>query len=100
VARSESSITDYTGLIGDAGAICALVDPDALRTRLLPVRVELTGYGRGQTIVDQRRRVGEDIVHGTAGTWEVAEVALDVDAPRFVKLFLDTLGLSSPRTET
>ncbi|WP_104165863.1 nucleoside hydrolase [Cryobacterium sp. N22] len=96
VARSENSAAEYTGLIGDAGAICALVDPDALTTRLLRVRVELTGYGRGQTIVDQRHRVGEDIVHGTAGTWEVVEVALDVDAPRFARLFLDTLGLSSP----
>jgi len=93
VARSETSVAEYTGLIGDAGAICALVDPEALQTRLLPVRVELTGYGRGQTIVDQRRRVGEDIVHGTAGSWEVVEVALDVDAPRFVSLFLTTLGL-------
>lgn len=96
VARSENSVAEYTGLIGDAGALCALVDPDALTTRLLPVRVELTGYGRGQTIVDQRRRVGEDILHGTAGTWEVVEVALDVDAPRFARLFLDTLGLSAP----
>jgi pyrimidine-specific ribonucleoside hydrolase len=96
VARSENGLAEYSGLIGDAGALCALVDPQALATRLLPVRVELTGYGRGQTIVDQRRRVGEDIVHGTAGSWEVAEVALDVDARRFVRLFLDTLGLSTP----
>jgi len=96
VARSENTTAEYTGLIGDAGAICALVDPDALATALLPVRVELTGYGRGQTIVDQRRRVGEDILHGTAGDWEVVEVALDVDAPRFARLFLQTLGLSTP----
>jgi pyrimidine-specific ribonucleoside hydrolase len=100
VARGAASAAEYTGLIGDAGAVCALVDPEALETRLLPVRVELTGYGRGQTIVDQRRRVGEDILHGTAGTWEVTEVALDVDAPRYARLFLDTLGLSNPRTET
>ncbi|MET0956654.1 MAG: nucleoside hydrolase, partial [Cryobacterium sp.] len=58
----------------------------------LPVRVELTGYGRGQTIVDQRRRVGEDTLHGSAGSWEIVEVALDVDAPRFARLFLDTVG--------
>lgn len=93
VARSETSVAEYSGLIGDAGAICALVAPDALTTRLLPVRVELTGYGRGQTIVDQRRGLGEDSLHGTVGGWEVAEVALDVDAPRFTRLFLDTLGL-------
>jgi len=96
VARGESSVAEYTGLIGDAGAICALVDPQALSTRMLPVRVELTGYGRGQTIVDQRSRVGEDTLHGSIGSWEVVEVALDVDAPRFAALFLDTLGLSTP----
>ncbi|MET0955438.1 MAG: nucleoside hydrolase, partial [Cryobacterium sp.] len=78
VARTATSAAEYTGLIGDAGALCALVDPEALTTRLLPVRVELTGYGRGQTIVDQRRRVGEDTLHGSAGSWEIVEVALDV----------------------
>ncbi|PXA68721.1 nucleoside hydrolase [Cryobacterium arcticum] len=94
VARGENSVAEYTGLIGDAGALCALVDPDALTTRLLPVRVELTGYGRGQTIVDRRRGMGEDTLHGSAGSWEIVEVALDVDAPRYARLFLDTLGLS------
>ncbi|MGY4858127.1 nucleoside hydrolase [Cryobacterium sp. AP23] len=93
VARGENSVAEYSGLIGDAGAICALVDPEALETRMLPVRVELTGYGRGQTIVDRRRGLGEDSLHGAIGGWEVAEVALDVDAPRFTRLFLDTLGL-------
>jgi pyrimidine-specific ribonucleoside hydrolase len=98
VARSASSAAEYTGLIGDAGALCALVDPDALVTRLLPVRVELTGYGRGQTIVDRRLGRGEDSLHGSANNGEVVEVALDVDAPRFARLFLDTLGLSAPGT--
>jgi pyrimidine-specific ribonucleoside hydrolase len=93
VARGENSVAEYSGLIGDAGAICALVDPEALETRMLPVRVELTGYGRGQTIVDRRRGMGEDSLHGAMGGWEVTEVALDVDAPRFTGLFLDTLGL-------
>lgn len=96
VARGASGVAEYSGLIGDAGAICALVDPDALETRMLPVRVELTGYGRGQTIVDRRRGMGEDSLHGTIGGWEVTEVALDVDAPRFTRLFLDTLGLAAP----
>ena len=85
----------YTGLIGDAGALCALVDPDALRTAMLPLRVQLAGYGRGQTLVDQRAHPGEDILHGLAGDWEVAEVALDVDVDRYVRLFLNTLGLGS-----
>ncbi|MGD8168770.1 nucleoside hydrolase [Herbiconiux sp. P16] len=57
----------YTGHIGDAGALCALVDPGALRIERRPVRVELAGFARGQTIVDRRQRVGEDAIHA-AGT--------------------------------
>ena len=94
IALGADTNAQYTGLIGDAGAVCALVDPGALRTELRPVRVELAGYGRGQTLVDLRRFPGEDVVHGLAGEWETVEVALDVDAPRYARLFLDTLGLS------
>ena len=82
----------YSGLIGDAGAVCALVDPDALTVERLPVRVELTGYGRGQTIVDRRVRGGEDLVHGTSEGWTPMDVALEVDADRLARVFLDTIG--------
>lgn len=95
IALGSGRNSDYTGLIGDAGALCALVDPDALQTAILPLRVQLSGYGRGQTLVDKRTHPGEDIVHGLAGDWEAAEVALDVDVDRYVRLFLDTLGLGS-----
>ena len=41
--------------IGDAGAVCAVLDPDGLTTERLPVRVELAGtWSRGRTIVDRR----------------------------------------------
>jgi len=86
--------SEYSGLIGDAGAVCALVDPGALCTELRPVSVQLAGYGRGQTLVDLRLHPGEDIVHGLHEEWATVEVALDVDAPRYERLFLDTLGLS------
>jgi pyrimidine-specific ribonucleoside hydrolase len=87
----------YSGLIGDAGAVCALIDPDALTVQHLPVRVELTGYARGQTIVDRRARGGEDRVHGTvsataASAWVPMDVALDVDADRLAEVFLRTIG--------
>jgi pyrimidine-specific ribonucleoside hydrolase len=95
IALGSGRNADYTGLIGDAGALCALVDPEALQTAMLPLRVQLSGYGRGQTLVDKRTHPGEDIVHGLVGDWEVAEVALDVDADRYVRLFLDTLGLGA-----
>ncbi|TFD46531.1 nucleoside hydrolase [Cryobacterium frigoriphilum] len=94
VLAGSDGDTEYSGLIGDAGAVCALVDPEALRTRLLPLRVQLSGYGRGQTLADLRRNPGEDIVHGLAEEWQSVEVALDVDVPRVTGLFLGTLGLA------
>ena len=93
VALSEDEHAEYTGLIGDAGAVCSIVDPIALRTEVRPVRVELAGYGRGQTLVDLRTLVGGDMVHGLADEWTKVEVALEVDADRIARLFLDTLGL-------
>ena len=95
IALGSGRNSEYTGLIGDAGALCALVDPCGLTTRMLPLRVQLSGYGRGQTLVDKRTHPGEDILHGLAGEWEAAEVALDVDVDRYARLFLDTLGLGS-----
>ena len=41
--------------IGDAGAVCAVLDPAGLVVERLPVRVELAGtWSRGRTIVDRR----------------------------------------------
>ncbi|RQP12032.1 MAG: nucleoside hydrolase [Microbacteriaceae bacterium] len=81
----------YLGHIGDAGAVCSIVAPDALRTEHLPVRVELAGYGRGQTIVDRRQFPGEDLFHGLADGWVDVEVALEIDDERIANLFLDTV---------
>jgi pyrimidine-specific ribonucleoside hydrolase len=96
VAFSEDEEARYSGLIGDAGAVCALVDPGALAVEHLPVRVELSGYGRGQTIVDRRPHGGEDRVHGTthstAPGWVPMDVALDVDADRLAGVFLQAIG--------
>jgi pyrimidine-specific ribonucleoside hydrolase len=83
----------YRGWIGDAGAVCALVDPEAVGTRVLPVRVELAGYSRGQTLVDRRFFAGEDTLHGTATAWSRTEVALTADFDRLAAVFLTTLGL-------
>jgi pyrimidine-specific ribonucleoside hydrolase len=92
IAFSADADAVYSGLIGDAGAVCALVDPEALTVRRLPVRVELTGYGRGQTVVDRRSRGGEDLVHGASGGWTEMDVALEVDADRLAQVFLRTIG--------
>ncbi|GAA1941347.1 nucleoside hydrolase [Agromyces allii] len=95
VSSAHGGEPEYSGLIGDAGAVCSIVDPDALGTRLLPVHVELAGYARGQTLVDLRTRPGEDLVHGLSVEWTPVEVALTVDAPRLVRVFLESIGLAS-----
>lgn len=91
IAHPDGTPGDYLGWIGDAGAVCSIVAPDAFRFETRPVRVELAGYGRGQTVVDRREHPGEDGVHGLASDWATVDVALEVDAERVARLFLDTV---------
>ncbi len=78
--------------IGDAGAVCAVVDPGGLRTASLPMRVELAGtWTRGQTVVDARTASGDldNDPHGVAPA--VVDVALGVDGARYADLWLETV---------
>ena len=86
--RFESDATT----IGDAGAVCAVADPEGIGTVPLPIRVELTGrYTRGRTIVDHRDWTG-DLAHDPHGQSDVvAEVALAIDGPRYARLWMDTM---------
>ncbi|WP_405471558.1 nucleoside hydrolase [Streptomyces canus] len=78
-----------TGGLGDAGAVCAVVDPDGLTTELLPVEVSLApGPTRGQTVVDRRRRPGESEIHEGERDVTLVDVGLGVDVERYVKLWL------------
>ena len=52
--RLHDSNRNYVGLLGDAGAMVLLTNPELFVIREVPVRVNLEGIGRGQTIVDQR----------------------------------------------
>jgi len=79
--------------IGDAGAVGILVEPEAVRTQRLPVRVELTGtWTRGRTVVDRRDWAGHlaHDPHGLAPT--MVDVALAVDGPRIAELWVRTVG--------
>lgn len=78
--------------IGDAGAVCAVIDRGALRTETLPLRVELAGtWSRGRTIVDRRDWSGA-IKHDPHGEAPVrVDVALEVDGARYARLWVDTL---------
>lgn len=80
------------GVLGDAGAVCAVADPAGLQVEHLPVRVELApSLSRGQTLVDRRGAAGEEELHGLAGPGPRIDVALGVDAARYRRLFLDTI---------
>jgi pyrimidine-specific ribonucleoside hydrolase len=83
--------------IGDAGAVCAVVDRAGLTTKRLPVRVELAGtYSRGRTIVDRRDWSG-DIAHDPHGVSPTSvEVALSVDAERYAALWLRSVDVGTP----
>jgi len=84
---------EETGCLGDAGAVCAVADPAGLTTRPLPVEVCLApGPARGQTIVDRRTRPGESEAHHGRREQALVDVALAVDAERYARLFLETVG--------
>ncbi|MET3803738.1 pyrimidine-specific ribonucleoside hydrolase [Nakamurella sp. UYEF19] len=79
--------------IGDAGTVCAVVDPDGLTTQRFGVRVELgNGFARGQTLVDRRTWTGDHKAdpHSTKPT--MIDVALAVDGRRYADLWLTTIG--------
>ncbi len=79
--------------IGDAGAVCAVLDPEALRTERLPLRVELAGtWSRGRTIVDRRDWSG-NLAHDPHGQARVqVDVALEVDGARYAEVWRATVG--------
>ncbi|WNM28999.1 nucleoside hydrolase [Streptomyces sp. Li-HN-5-11] len=87
-----TSEEDPCGGLGDAGAVCSVADPAGLTTQRLPVEVNLApGPARGQTIVDRRPRPGEAELHGEAREQTLVDVALDIDAERYAKLYLATV---------
>jgi pyrimidine-specific ribonucleoside hydrolase len=84
--------------IGDAGAVCAVIDPDGLTTERLPVRVELAGtWSRGRTIVDRRDWDG-NLAHDPHGQAQASvDVALDVAGESYARLWLDTVTTQGTR---
>jgi pyrimidine-specific ribonucleoside hydrolase len=86
---SDQSTHDYQGLLGDAGAMVLLTNPELFITRELAMRVNLDGIGRGQTIFDQRG------AHGDASRdpdpWPRIAVAVDLDVPQAASTFVKTI---------
>ncbi len=73
--------------------MCAVADPQGITTRLLPVEVSLApGPTRGQTVVDRRPRLGESEIYEGGHERALIDVALEVNADRYVKLYLETVA--------
>jgi pyrimidine-specific ribonucleoside hydrolase len=89
---SNGGRAPYRGLLGDAGAVCALVEPEVVAWQRWPLQVELAGASRGQTVVDRRSLPGEDELHGMLDAWPSADIALGVDVGRMRRTFLEAIG--------
>lgn len=88
-SRADGSAQDYQGVIGDAGALVYLTHPELFTTATHPVRVNLSGLGRGQTIVD-RRPIAQDQA-GSADPWRSVEVVLDLNTAQAAQAFTDVV---------
>jgi pyrimidine-specific ribonucleoside hydrolase len=78
------------GLLGDAGAMVLLTNPELFATREFPVRVNLDGIGRGQTIVDQRTARG--LSGHDSDPWPRIAVAVDLDVAQAASTFVQTIS--------
>lgn len=96
-ANEDRLATADTACIGDAGAVCAVIEPDGLRTLRAPVQVVLDGaVARGQTVLD-RRPIPSTSNTARPGGRGMVDVVYDVDAERYRDLFLETLVPGSVR---
>ena len=89
-SRAAGLEQDYVGVLGDAGALVLLTDPALFTTSASPVRVNLQGIGRGQTVVD-RRPLAQDQSDRDGDPWSVLEVALDLDVEAAATAFVDVI---------
>ena len=75
-------------LIGDAGTVAAVIEPEGATTERSPMRVELSGGAtRGATVFDRRRQTQREDCDG----WTALDVITAVDAPRYRRLMASAL---------
>ena len=77
-------------LIGDAGTVAAVIDPEGAKVERSPMRVELSGSEtRGATVFDRRSARQRDY---DDGEWPGLDVVTSVDAARYRRLMAKALG--------
>jgi inosine-uridine nucleoside N-ribohydrolase len=79
------------GLLGDAGALLLLTNPEAFVTEELPVHIGLEGASRGQTIV-AREATDEDQSWPDPHAWPRIRVVVDVDVAKAASAFVETIN--------
>jgi pyrimidine-specific ribonucleoside hydrolase len=87
-----ANILGYPITLGDAGAVCAVIDPAGLKVERFPTAVITDkGAARGMTVVD--RRPYRDTVENERALADSkdVDVALGVDGARYSKLWLETI---------
>jgi len=88
--RADGSAQDYVGLIGDAGALVYLTNPELFTAGHHPTRVNLSGIGRGQTLVD-RRPVAQHARASEQDPWPTIDVVLGLNAEQAARAFTDVV---------
>jgi pyrimidine-specific ribonucleoside hydrolase len=71
------------GLLGDAGALVVMTNPELFVTEELPVRIELKGAERGQSILDRG---------AAADAWPRIRVVVDLDVAKAASAFVETIN--------
>lgn len=92
IGKYIAGILGYPITIGDAGAVCAAIDPAGLVLETYPTAVITDkGPARGMTVVD--RRPYRDTVENERALPDARDVsvALKVDSQRYAKLWLETI---------
>jgi inosine-uridine nucleoside N-ribohydrolase len=79
------------GLLGDAGALLLLTNPETFVTEELPVHIELEGAGRGQTIV-ARGATEKDPSWPDLHEWPRIKVVVNVDVAKAASAFVETIN--------
>jgi pyrimidine-specific ribonucleoside hydrolase len=78
------------GLLGDAGALVLLTNPELFVARELPVQVNLEGIGRGQTVMDQRA-APRDTAGLDPDPWPRIAVVVDLDVAQAAAKFVQVI---------
>ena len=93
IGQFIAGVLGYPITIGDAGAVCAVIDPAGLTLETYPTAVITDkGPARGMTVVD--RRPYRDTVENERALPDARDVAvaLKVDSERYAKLWLETIS--------